>query len=811
MKTLLILFFLSISLLLSADMEDNSKFTEKPILTKSETTYIKNNTFNVITTTTWIPFNFESKNGEVIGIGMEYLKLIAKKVDMDIKVHKAKSFSEVLNSIKNKKYDFNMVTTRTKPKEAYSIFTKSYEKFPIAIAVRSKADFVQKTSILEGKKVAVGKNYSAYTLLKKKYPKINFVQVLNTKEAVDMVNNNEVFAAVDILPVLQQVILNNDFSNSVKIGGITDVYFKLQLMIRDDYTILKDILDKAIDSISVEDRNNIYKGWITGKKVSEFDYILFYELAIVVFIIILVILWWNKKLHNEIDKRIETEKTLEVQKEKFAEILSLLPVPILITEKEKRDIVFANEYSSKQYDIPISDLIGKNIDFIYTEEDQENGIKRAMDKNGYLLNFETIYRLPNGEKIDALLSTIPLVFDDKDCIMGTISDITQIKKVQKELEHQTQIAQAATKARGEFLANMSHEIRTPLNAIVGFIGLLKEEIKDENSVEYLNIVDKSSYSLLGIINDILDFSKIENGKVELEYIGFDPKDEFETLSKLFTAKCKEKNINLVVDIGIDNIWLYSDLLRIKQVVSNLLSNAVKFTSDNKSIKLYASYKNDKLLISVKDEGIGIPKDKLETIFEAFSQAEQSTTRRFGGTGLGLSISFELVRLLGGELKVKSIFNEGSEFFFEIPIKIGKNIKKKNINNNVITIDGNILLVEDNKANQMFMKVILKKLGLKFDIASDGLEAVNMFETNHDKYNCILMDENMPNMNGIEATKKILEFEQINNLTHTPIVALTANALKGDRERFLNAGMDEYLTKPLDKDKLSEVLTILIQS
>ncbi|MEA3352652.1 MAG: transporter substrate-binding domain-containing protein, partial [Campylobacterota bacterium] len=453
MKKVLLSLFVHIVVCVTFASGNNSSVSELKELTDHEKEYIKNNTFHAITTTTWIPFNFEDNEGQIVGIGVEYLKLISNKIGMDIKIDKADNFSEVLKKIKNKKYDLNMVTTKTKPKEAYSIFTKSYERFPIAVAVKKDTGFIQKTSILEGKRVAVGKNYSAYTLLKKKYPGIVFVQVLNTKEAVKLVGEGKVFAAVDILPALQQVILNTEQSNSVKIGGITDVDFKLQLMIRDDYKMLRDILNKAIDAITVEDRNQIYRGWITGKKVSEFDYMLFYELFISVLIIIGIILWWNNKLHKEIQKRIETEKILQKQKEKLSEILTLLPVPILITQKDTSTIVFANEYSQKQYNIPKNKLIGSNVSIIYSCENQRETIKNAMDEDGYLTNYETLYKLPNGETIDALLSIIPLVFNDKDCILGIISDITQIKKVQRELELQTQIAQSATKARGEFLAN----------------------------------------------------------------------------------------------------------------------------------------------------------------------------------------------------------------------------------------------------------------------------------------------------------------------------------------------------------------------
>jgi len=375
----------------------------------------------------------------------------------------------------------------------------------------------------------------------------------------------------------------------------------------------------------------------------------------------------------------------------------------------------------------------------------------------------------------------------------------------KELEHQIEITKEATKAKSDFLANMSHEIRTPLNAILGFVSLLKENPKGKDSIRYIDIIDSSSYTLLGIINDILDLSKIENGKLEIDKIDFDTKNNFNTVAELFKAKAKEKDINFIVNIS-QNMpkYLHSDILRLKQIISNLLSNAIKFTPKNGIVELKIDYIDNRLNVNVKDNGIGISKKAQDKIFKAFSQEDASTTRKFGGTGLGLSISLALVDMLDGKLELKSQENMGSEFYFSIPISLGKEITNNDSTNNKNQkFNAHILLVEDNDANIMFMKIILKKLSLTFDIAKDGYEAIDKFKNN--KFDLILMDENMPNMDGIEATQNILEIETNKNLKHTPIIALTANALKGDRERFLNVGMDEYLPKPIDRDKLNKIL------
>lgn len=385
-------------------------------------------------------------------------------------------------------------------------------------------------------------------------------------------------------------------------------------------------------------------------------------------------------------------------------------------------------------------------------------------------------------------------------------DISENERINNDLKKQKNKALEATQAKGDFLANMSHEIRTPLNAILGFIGLLKDKPHDEESTKYLNTIDNSSHSLLGIINDILDFSKIESGKLDIDPVVFNPSKEFASTADLFRARCSEKHISFSIELS-PNLprGLKSDILRIKQVISNLISNAIKFTESYKSVILKIDYQNNLLSCSIQDQGIGISEEALYKIFDAFSQAEASTTRKFGGTGLGLAISSKLIGMLGGELKVESELGKGSRFFFEIPAK-EVIIQEKPIQNQSTEIDffGHILLVEDNKTNQLLMSAILKKQGLSFDLAEDGLLAIDAVK-NKD-YDLVLMDENMPNLNGIEATKAIREWEQtLPNKPSIPIIALTANAMTGDKERFVAAGMDEYLTKPVNVPKLITVL------
>ena len=390
---------------------------------------------------------------------------------------------------------------------------------------------------------------------------------------------------------------------------------------------------------------------------------------------------------------------------------------------------------------------------------------------------------------------------------------SKIKKINNELALAKKYAEEASRLKSEFLSNMSHEIRTPLNAINGFISLLKSKEDDPVKKHYIDIIDESSKTLLQIINDVLDISKIENGKLEIEAVDFDPYHDLILVTELFQARAAEKDIDLRIQYphSIPKC-LKSDVLRIKQVISNLLSNAIKFTPQYGKIKCILWYSRGYLYVKVKDYGIGIAKKKQDHIFEAFAQEDSSTVREYGGTGLGLSISYRLSKLLGGDLSVVSEKGKGSTFTFNARVQpcaaASQTVTSVSENSTMEVAGKRVLLVEDNKANQLFMKILLNGLDLKVDMASDGVEAVQ--KVKEEKYDLILMDENMPNLNGTGAAKAIREFEKVSDRVRTPIISLTANAIKGDRERFLEAGMDDYLAKPIEQKTLMEKIRTYLE-
>ena len=528
----------------------------------------------------------------------------------------------------------------------------------------------------------------------------------------------------------------------------------------------------------------------------------------------------EERLRQDVAARHQAEEALRRQEELYRTLVETSPDAVVVVGLDGR-LLFVNRSGLGMFGVGSADeTVGRSIFDFIAPEDRETLLSRFAEVVGGRPGLQTRYTAVRSDgtrfPIEASSSAIHGASGRPVGLIAAVRDDSLRSKMEADLVLLKESAEAASRAKSAFLANMSHEIRTPLNGVLGMLGLLLDTSMDATQRRYAESARSSGDALLSLVSDILDLSKIEAGKLAVDEVDFDVRRLLDELSRTISPSAQQRRLafHCSVDPGVPH-RVRGDRRLLRQVLVNLAGNAVKFTPSGevevRLEKVPFGGKGACLRFSVRDTGIGIPGEKIGSLFQAFTQVDASTTRRYGGTGLGLAICRQIVGLMGGEIGVTSRVGEGSEFWFAVPLKEPSGDGRSSWSSGPIgrVLPGRhyegsrILVADDNRVNQEVARSILTRLGATVDLATNGVEAVEMLR--RVRYDLVFMDVQMPEMDGLEAAATIRNPRSGVLDPEVPIVAMTAHAMREDREECLGAGMNDYVAKPIDPASLIAVL------
>ncbi|MBF0448397.1 MAG: transporter substrate-binding domain-containing protein [Magnetococcales bacterium] len=934
--------------------EQKSDQSTKLLLTQEERAWLKDHpVIRVASDPAFAPIEFRDENGHFQGISWDYLKTLSTILGVTFKAKQDKSWPELVQDMKNRRVDLFSAAVPTAERKKMALFTAPFLSLPTVIYTQKGEPYLGDLSNLNGKNVAVVKGFWLEELLNKRHPELIQIPAANAREALFKVSHGEVYAYVDILLTASHYIQEEGLAN-LQVSGHTPYRMNLAMGVRSDWPQLVQLLNKAINQMDKQERLAKIGKWSALTIKKDADRRLFWQTLAIAGAVLLVFLFWIWSLQRQINEREKAENEMR----KLLIAVEQSPSAVLITDTQAT-IEYINPAFTKITGYKLSDVLGKNPNLLQSGQTPQHvyqelwaTLRKGKEWSGELLN-----RKQDGTLFWESVTIAPII-NQEGIITHYIAakeDVTQRKLVETALAQAKEHAEAASRAKSDFLANMSHEIRTPMNAIIGMSHLALNTDLDDKQRDYISKVHSSAQSLLGIINDILDFSKIEAGKLNMESVPFNLDEVLNNLANLISTKAEK--VGLEVSFYVDPdvpLRLIGDPLRLGQILLNLLNNALKFTQEgNIVLSIHLEKRSDRKLglhFKVEDSGIGMDEEQQKRLFKAFSQADSSTTRKFGGTGLGLTICKRLVEMMNGRIWLKSKPGKGSVFHFtaifgrndmdrrrfRFPsnVMVGMRVlvvddnpvactvlkksltsfsfevcssdsarsalsaiqkavaekrpfeiiyldwklaetdrlqiipeirrcrapdkspaiilltanaqsdletltKKWNVEfiiskptnlsklfNVTISALGHqgafsqpevepsieieeaterlqgatVLLVEDNEINQQVARELLQMVGIKVQTADNGQQAVEAIE--QDDFDAVLMDIQMPVMDGFAATRLIRSNPRFESL---PIIAMTANAMAGDREKSLEAGMNDHLAKPVVPEELYDIL------
>ena len=770
------------------------------------------------------PFEFVHKK-QVGGMNVELAQWMAADMGFKIRFETA-PLEKAIEMLRSGEADA-MTSLFYTPELAEEFgYTQTLKLTPVTVFVRSDESDIADIYDLEGRRVAIMGSSHALEILQRNNVQCEIKFVPTVAECIDQLATGKVDAIIGNELVVQHFVYASE-SAAIKMVGDPLFTARLCMAVRKDSETLRNILNKGIDN--AQSGGTLYK--IQGKWLgSEYSqhriplstYLLATSIAATLVAgVIMMILLWNRKLRQKVDERTRQHAESE---ERLRQFFEHSPDAVFVIE-QNGGIVAVNSKACAAVQMKKQEILTKTI-YDLAPADQQDDVRKNM-----ALWFAGKLQQCEGESLSANGTITPiemtgnlLKLAGRTVLQLHARDISLRKEAEEKLhaarvmaeeakelaEQSRELAENASQAKSEFLANMSHEIRTPLNGIVGMAQLLADTELSSEQKNCTETILQSTAGLLSIINHVLDISKIEAGQMDLRESPINLRDLCSKIKGLFAPQLDGKNVMLTCTCA-DDVpqHVLGDEGLVSQVLINLVGNAVKFTHKgsitlNIESRKQAAGKSE-LYFQIIDTGIGIPKDQQATIFEKFTQADGSAKRMYGGTGLGLAISKKLIELMGGKIGLISSKGRGSTFFFNLVLPPcdhqATEIKSIPAEKSQVRDGVKVLLVEDNKVNQKVAMAILRKAGCHVDGVENGQDAVQRIT--QEKYDLVLMDCQMPVMDGFEATARIRAMGGA--VSKTPIIAITAHAMRDDRQKCLDGGMDDYISKPVSRQALVSLI------
>ena len=767
----------------------------------------------------WPPLSDIDENGDASGMYADYLALLEERLGIRFDVVSLPC-EAVDDAARNREID--LFPGRLTPgRRAYLRFTRGFLEQPAVIINRVEAPFIPGMAGLAGKRVALSPECRIGPIIAAQHPAVNFVETETDLAALKRVSDGSADAFVGDLMAATYRIQRHRLPN-LKIAALTGYHDEpVRFAVRSDWPLLVDILNKALETITPAEHDAIRRKWTAVKLDPWPDWPMIFQLlgtlGVGVTLLWGVILFWNRRLSAEVTERKRAEEALATSRDFLRTLIDGLPIAVFAKDAETGRFTLWNRAAESLFGMSADEALGKTDADLFPPE--QAAFSRETDQDVLrkgrraLIPEESVESRHRGRRFVRTIKA-PMAGDRETppYILCIAEDITKHRRQQAELSAAKEAAEAANRAKSAFLARMSHEIRTPMNAVIGMAQLaLHTDLTDEQR-DYIRNINVSAHSLLGLINDILDFSRIEAGKLSMESVPFDLEETLEKVMNLNGLTAERKGIELLLSAGADlPTRLSGDPLRLEQVLNNLVSNAVKFTESGEIelsvVRLAAPAKDGRvrLRFAVRDTGIGMTPAQMDRLFESFSQADESTTRRFGGSGLGLAICKRLVEMMDGEIRVESAVGAGSTFTFTAFFEQEGEAASEERKVPAPDLRGmRVLVVDDNATARRILCETLTDLGFRPTAVDSGLAALGkLVEGTPGDFRLVLMDADMPGMDGLETACRIKMDDRLSGtITVVMVTASHQNALGERSEQWC---LDGFLRKPVSPSALFDMI------